>query len=89
MKSQIPTQKKSNNLILSDLKVIFLGGKRWILTVGLTVSVAMFMGWDLLVSLGLASLILALAPCAVMCALGLCMSKSSCKKEKEDTGFDQ
>ena len=36
---------------------------------------AMFLGWDWLVAAGLATFIVALAPCAVMCALGLCASR--------------
>ena len=33
------------------------------------------LGWDSLVALGLSSFILAVLPCAVMCALGLCASR--------------
>lgn len=36
---------------------------------------ALFYGWDWLVAAGAASIIIALAPCLVMCALGLCMSR--------------
>jgi hypothetical protein len=35
------------------------------------------LGWDWLVAAGLASIILAVAPCLVMCALGLCMNRQS------------
>lgn len=35
---------------------------------------ALFYGWDWLVAAGVASIIIALAPCLVMCVLGLCMS---------------
>ena len=42
---------------MSDLKVILFGGKRWMLTAGLLASVAMFMNWGFLVSIGAASLI--------------------------------
>lgn len=41
---------------------------------------AMFLGWDWLVAAGVATFIVALAPCAVMCALGLCASRMG-KKE--------
>ena len=34
---------------------------------------ALILGWDWVVAAGLASIILALVPCLVMCALGLCM----------------
>lgn len=36
---------------------------------------ALVLGWDWVVAAGLASIILALAPCLVMCALGLCMRR--------------
>jgi len=36
---------------------------------------AMFLGWDWLVAAGAATFIVALAPCAAMCALGLCASR--------------
>jgi len=42
-------------------------------------------GWNWVVALGVAPLILSLAPCAIMCALGVCMmgkgGQSSCAKE--------
>lgn len=38
---------------------------------------ALFFGWDWLVAAGVASIIVAMAPCLVMCALGLCMSHQS------------
>ena len=38
---------------------------------------ALVLGWDWLVAAGLASIIIAAAPCLVMCALGLCMNRMS------------
>lgn len=84
MKTPISSKDRKNEFTLNDLKVILLGGKRWVISVGLIVSVAMFMNWDLLVSIGAASVILALAPCVIMCGLGLCMNKSGCHKKKSD-----
>ena len=43
---------------------------------------AMFLGWDWLVAAGVATFIVALAPCLVMCALGLCASRMG----KKDAG---
>ena len=43
---------------------------------------AMFLGWDWLVAAGVASIIVAMAPCLVMCALGLCASRMG----KKDAG---
>jgi cytochrome c oxidase subunit IV len=76
-----------NKLSMTDLKVILFGGRRWMITTGLIVSAVMFMNWDWLVSIGAASIILAVAPCLIMCSLGLCMNKSGCQKKKapEDT----
>lgn len=39
------------------------------------VGAGLVFGWDSLVALGLSSFILALLPCAVMCAVGLCASR--------------
>ena len=36
---------------------------------------ALVLGWDWLVAAGAASIIVAVAPCLVMCALGLCMNR--------------
>ena len=36
---------------------------------------ALVLGWDWVVAAGLASIIVALVPCLVMCALGLCMNR--------------
>ena len=41
---------------------------------------AMYLGWDWLVAAGVATFIVAMAPCLVMCALGLCASRMG-KKE--------
>ena len=35
------------------------------------------LGWPWLVAIGLAPILLSIAPCAVMCALGLCMMRRS------------
>jgi hypothetical protein len=37
--------------------------------------IAGFLNWSWLVAVGIAPLLIAIAPCAVMCALGLCMSR--------------
>ena len=44
------------------------------LYIGLSIGAAagLFLGWDWLVAIGAASVIIAFAPCLVMCALGLC-----------------
>ena len=66
----------------------YLGGRRgWIVLALVVVSAALYLHWGWLVAIGVAPLLLALAPCAAMCALGLCMSKSggkSCARPSSD-----
>lgn len=45
---------------------------------------ALVLGWDWLVAAGVASIILAVAPCLVMCALGLCMQRGG-KRDQAPT----
>ena len=54
----------------------YLGGRRGLifLTVAVLVIGAYF-NWGWLVAAGIAPLLLAFAPCAAMCALGLCMGR--------------
>lgn len=42
---------------------------------------AAVLGWPWLVAAGLAPIILAVVPCAAMCALGLCMQRGGRKDE--------
>ena len=54
----------------------YLGGRRRLIV--LTVAAAgmgLYLSWGWLVVAGVAPLLLALAPCAAMCALGLCLNK--------------
>ena len=47
-------------------------------------------GWDWLVAAGIAPILISLAPCLVMCALGLCMKcsrgKDSAASADDETG---
>lgn len=58
----------------------WLRGRRWLiaLTVPAVLAGAAF-NWSWLVAAGIAPILLALAPCVAMCALGLCMSKKGAK----------
>ena len=47
---------------------------------------ALVLGWDWLVAAGVASIILAVAPCLAMCALGLCASRIG-KSEQTTAGM--
>ena len=50
-------------------------GRRWLWIGGaiLVLGLGLALNWSWLVAAGIAPLILGLAPCAAMCALGLCM----------------
>lgn len=52
-------------------------GNRWIvLALGsLVIMMGAVLNWSWLVAIGIAPILLALAPCVVMCALGLCAMK--------------
>lgn len=53
-----------------------MGRRTLYVAAGVGVTAGVFLGWDWLVAVGAASVILALAPCLVMCALGLCVSRA-------------
>lgn len=50
----------------------------------LIVGAGLALNWSWLVAAGVAPIILALAPCAAMCALGMCMSRMSDKSSCGD-----
>jgi hypothetical protein len=53
-------------------------GRRGLVLAALSVTAAVaVLNWGWLTAVGLAPLILAVAPCAAMCALGLCMTGGS------------
>lgn len=54
-----------------------LGRRGMILAAMVLVGAGLAVNWGWLTALGAAPLILALAPCAVMCGLGLCMKGGS------------
>ena len=54
----------------------YFGGRRGLILLTVTaLGAGLFLNWGWLVAVGVAPLLLALAPCAAMCALGLCMNK--------------
>lgn len=54
----------------------YLGGRRGLLILAaVAVAGGLAFNWSWLAAVGAAPLILALAPCAVMCTLGLCMNR--------------
>ncbi len=77
--------KKTGEMSLAGSTVgllrYYLGGRRGlILFTVMALGAGLFLGWGWLVAAGIAPLLLALAPCAAMCALGLCMSKMGGKE---------
>lgn len=73
---QIKESPQSCNPILTLGGRVSQGTTLTVLAVG-GVGAGLVFGWDSLVALGLSSFILAMLPCAVMCAFGLCASRMS------------
>lgn len=64
----------------------WLTSPRGLLLVGIAVIAAgLALGWNWVVALGLAPIVLALAPCALMCALGMCMMGMGHRKTADPT----
>jgi hypothetical protein len=65
----------------------YLTGRRGLVIVSIAIVAAgVALSWSWLAAAGIAPILLALAPCAAMCALGLCMNKmgkSSSSAEQE------
>lgn len=60
----------------------YLSGRRGLVFLAvLLLGSGIALNWSWLVAVGVAPLLLALAPCAAMCALGLCMSKMAGKPD--------
>ncbi len=64
----------------------YLGGRRGFLILAAVALIGgLAFNWNWLAAVGVAPLILAVAPCAVMCAFGLCMNRmtgGSCKSNQ-------
>lgn len=76
--------KKTGEMSLTESTVgllrYYLGGRRGlILLTVIALGAGLVLNWNWLVAAGIAPLLLALAPCAAMCALGLCMNKMGSK----------
>jgi len=58
----------------------WLGNRRVLAVAGLALgSTGLALGWDWLTAVGIAPLIVATAPCLIMCALGMCMMGKASK----------
>jgi hypothetical protein len=51
----------------------------WLIAAAALLGVAAFLNWEWLAAIGVAPVLLAVAPCAAMCAVGLCMNKMAGK----------
>jgi hypothetical protein len=65
----------------SGLKGWVTGPRRWMLLGAVVVAGGLAMGWDQLVLLGIAPILVTLLPCLVMCG-AMCMMKCKDKKGK-------
>lgn len=97
MNASTETKKKEELSLTQTVAALaryYLGGRRGlILLTVIALGAGLVLNWSWLVAVGLAPLLLALAPCAAMCALGLCMKKLANKSGsvqssagEEDTG---
>ena len=65
----------------------YLGGRLGLILLTVTtLGVGAALNWSWLVAIGVAPLLLAFAPCAAMCALGLCMIKAKGSSCSTDSG---
>lgn len=63
----------------------YLGGRRGLIVLALAAAgIGLYLGWGWLAAVGVAPFLLLLAPCAAMCALGLCMNKGGGKSTSAD-----
>ncbi|HEY4721004.1 MAG TPA: hypothetical protein VII92_04105, partial [Anaerolineae bacterium] len=77
--TNVPSTETSDKSLARDIldaARYYLGGRRtlFVLAAGLIVG-GIAANWGWLVAVGLAPILIAILPCAVMCALGLCMHK--------------
>jgi hypothetical protein len=65
-------------------------GRRALIAVGIVVMASgLYVSWGWLAAVGLAPILVAVAPCAAMCALGLCMNRmgrDSCSTNSQTKG---
>lgn len=82
--SDTKTSFDPNRLSLPRL----VSNRRFLILAGMAIfGAGAALNWGLLTALGAAPIILALAPCAVMCGLGLCMKggSKSCSSKANPT----
>jgi hypothetical protein len=68
----------------------WLGGRRGMIALAVVAATAaLILNWNWLVTVGLASLLIAALPCVAMCALGLCLNKMGAKSCSTSTAAPQ
>ena len=79
--TNVPSTDSSDRSLARDIldaARYYLGGRRTLFVLAAVLIVGgIALNWGWLVAIGLAPIIITLLPCAVMCALGLCMHKMS------------
>lgn len=75
---------KVQNQTTPGLKGWIAGPRGKWLAAALVVGLGLILGWESLVVLGVAPLLLSLLPCLVMCGLGLCMARFRKKPSNND-----
>ena len=78
MTTSDPTQATVMSLARGWLHVArYYLGNRWVLLAlgALVLVIGAYLNWGWLVAAGIAPILIAVAPCAIMCALGLCAMK--------------
>jgi len=78
--------KRADEMSLTESVVALLrhyfGGRKGLILLTVVASgTGMYFNWGWLVAAGVAPILLAVAPCAVMCGLGLCMNKMCGKSD--------
>ena len=69
---------------MDRVRNVMLSRRGWVVVLTVLAVAGVVFGWHWLVALGLASIVLSVVPCLIMCALGLCASRmlgrSRCEK---------
>lgn len=89
MNASSESRQSRPNGIASVLRHYRSGRRGLFMAALVLVAAGSYLGWGWLAAAGIAPVLIALAPCAVMCALGLCMSKmggKSCSSESQSKG---
>jgi len=88
--NRIDPARKTDTPLLRDILYAlkyYLGGRRGLVLAAVAIGGGgLLLNWSWLVAVGLAPLLLALLPCAAMCALGMCMSHGKGKDGADATG---